>query len=324
MKNVWKAIFAPSSLLLSVMFMTSACSDPEFEEASHALNQAEEEVSRLESLLKTTAVGFLPNLRYLRQYGEIVRQIEPGLGPLASTLEAEGTVEGGMFTILKTRLASAKQKFTTEANASRKASIAVGVEATAITQAAKPDVFNDSLVDVINVLSDMSKGKLPKLNFSKTNDKTMPPTQHLVGNPAYGSWQSRPGGGSFWGWYGQYRLFSDVLGWGRYRYDQNYWYRSRSASYYGDVGRHYYGTNQNNRSWSQAAKRQPNVAANKARPARVKRFRSANRLSTYAPRTNAAPRSMTSQNRSKRTSSYANTRSAPSRSGGFGGRRGGK
>ncbi|MBL4720145.1 MAG: hypothetical protein JKY20_03305 [Alphaproteobacteria bacterium] len=324
MKKVRKVIFAPFFLLFSVLFMASACSDPEFEKASQALNQAESETSRLASLLKTKAVGSLPNLRYLQQYGEVVRRVEPDMAPLVSTLEAEGTVDGGMFTILTTRLASAKEKFATEASASRNAAIAVGVEAIAISQAAKPDVFNDSLVDVINVLADMSKGKLPKLNFSETNDKTMPPTQHLVGNPAYGNWRSQSGGGSFWVWYGQYRLFSDVLGWGRYRYNQNYWYRSRSASYYGDVGRHYYGTDRNNRSWAQARRRQPNVAANKAQPSRIKRFRSANRLSTYAPRTNAAPRSMTRQNRTNRTSSYANTRSAPSRSGGFGGRRGGK
>lgn len=325
MKIARKVFPLPFFLLLSVVFIISGCSDPEFENASNALKQADVEMTRLESSLVNADVVALPNIRYLRQYAEIVRRIEPDMKKLVSTLEAEGTVRGGLFSLLQARLTIANEKFAKEAQASRNSAIAVASEAVAVAQAAKADVFNDSLVDVINVLADMSKGKLPKLAFAETADKTMPPTQHLVGNPAYGSWQSRSGGGSFWAWYGQYRLFSDVLGWrSGYRYNQNSWYRSRSASYYGDVGRHYYGTNRSNGSWSQAAARQPNVAANKAPPSRVKRFKSTSRLSSYAPRTRSAPKSMAKSYSAKRTSSYSNTRSAPSKSGGLRGRSFGK
>ena len=52
--------------------------------------------------------------------------------------------------------------------------------AAAIALAAKADIFNDSLVDVINVLADMSKGKLPKLNFADTADKTLPVASTLT------------------------------------------------------------------------------------------------------------------------------------------------
>ncbi|MBL4613800.1 MAG: hypothetical protein JKY27_02845 [Magnetovibrio sp.] len=304
--------------MLSVVFVVSGCSDPEFENATNALKQADSEVARLEMALASPANAAMPNLRYLKQYAEVVRRNEPDMYALVATLEAEGTVQGGLFTFLKARLANAKDVFAKEGQASRKLTTAVGAEALAVGQAAKLDVFNDSLVDVINVLADMSQGKLAKLTLAETVDKSMPPTQHLVGNPAYGSWQSGSGGSSFWAWYGQYRMFSDVLGWGRgYRYNQDYWYRSRSASYYGDVGRHYYGTSRNNRSWSQAAQRQPSVAANKASPSRVKNFKSTSRLSSYAPRTRSAPKSMAKSYSAKRTSSYSNTRSAPSRSGGF-------
>jgi hypothetical protein len=34
----------------------------------------------------------------------------------------------------------------------------------------------------------------------------------FVGNPRYGEWQTDDRGMSFWGWYGAYRLFSDLLG----------------------------------------------------------------------------------------------------------------
>ena len=317
-------ISIPFFLLIAAGLLLSGCSDPELEKATSTFKQAEIELGRLEISLANGSVAELPNLRYLKQYADIVRRIEPDMNELISTLQAEGTTKGGLFTSLKNRLGNAKQYLGKEAQASREAAMAVSVEAAAIALAAKADIFNDSLVDVINVLADMSKGKLPKLNFAETSDKTMPPTQHLVGNPAYGSWQ-RGSGGGFWVWYGQYRLFSDVLGWNRgYHYNQNYWYRSRSASYYGDVGRHYYGSGRNNRSWARAANRQPNVAANKAQPSRVKRFKSTNRLSNYAPRTRSAPRQMAQSYQAKRTSSYSNSRSAPSRSGGFSGRSAGK
>lgn len=325
MKNMRKVIPLPFIFMLSIVFMVSGCSDPEFENTTKLLKQAEDQVTRLETLLTSGADANLPNISYLRQYANVVKGIEPEMTTLVSTLEAEGSVKGGMFSFLKSRLNNTKETFARDGEASREITVSVGNEATAIAQAAKADVFNDSLVDVINVLADMSKGKLPKLNFSKTSDKTMPPTQHLVGNPTYGSWRTNSTGTSFWAWYGQYRMFSDVLGWGMgYRYNQRYWYGARSASYYGDIGRHYYGTNRNNGAWAKAARRQPNVAANKAPPAQVKRFRSTGRLSTYAPRTARAPKAMAKTYQAKRTSSYANTRSSPSQSGGFGGRSGGK
>ncbi|MDE0728310.1 MAG: hypothetical protein OSB82_17830 [Alphaproteobacteria bacterium] len=324
MNNFRKVIAIPFFLLIAAGLLLSGCSDPELEKAANTLKQAEMELGRLELSLADGSMAALPNLRYLKQYAEIVRRIEPDMDKLVSTLETEGTTKGGLFTSLKNRLANAKRYFGAEAQASREAATAVSAEAVAIALAGKTDVFNDSLVDVINVLADMSKGKLPKLNFAETSDKTMPPTQHLVGNPAYGGWQ-RGSGGGFWVWYGQYRLFSDVLGWNRgYRYNQDYWYRSRSASYYGDVGRHYYGSGRNNQSWARAANRQSKVAANKAQPSRVKRFKSTNRLSNYAPRTRGAPRQMTQNYRAKRASTYSNSRSAPSRSGGFSGRSAGK
>jgi hypothetical protein len=319
-----KVISMPFFLLIAAGLLLSGCSDPELEKAESTFKQAETELGRLENSLASGSADALPNLRYLKQYGDVVRRLQPDMGELISTLQLEGTTKGGLFTSLQSRLGNAKQRLGKEAPASREAAMAVSAEAVAIALAAKTDVFNDSLVDVINVLADMSKGKLPKLNFGETSDKTMPPTQHLVGNPAYGSWQ-RGSGGGFWVWYGQYRLFSDVLGWNRgYRYNQNYWYRSRSGSYYGDVGRHYYGSGRSNQSWARAANRQPSVAANKATPSRVKRFKSTNRLSNYAPRTRGAPKQMAQTYRAKRSSTYSNSRSAPSRSSGFSRRRAGK
>jgi len=323
-----KVLRLPFFFVLSALLFLSGCTDPEFEKASTSLQKAEVDLQNLDLVLsgeaQSQSLSELPNLRYLKEYARIVKRISPQMGSLVTTLEAEGTVRGGSYLFLKQRLDTAKSNFSDNSDVSRASAMAVSSEAIAISRAASPVVFNDSLVDVINVLADMSKGELPKLKFGETTDKTMPPTQHLVGNPRYGSW-GQGSGTSLWVWYGQYRLFSDVLGRGSgYRYNQNSWYRSRSGSYYGDVGRHYYGTNQNNRSWSKAGSRQPNIPTNKASKSTLKSFKSTNRLSTYAPRTSKAPKSMAKTYAAKNVSSYSNTRSSPSKSGGFGGRRGGK
>lgn len=59
-----------------------------------------------------------------------------------------------------------------------------------------------------------------------------------VGNPKYGNWKSDGSGGSFWEFYGKYRLFSDLLGTDRYnRSDWDDWhtnYRGRKP-YYGET-----------------------------------------------------------------------------------------
>jgi len=323
-----KVIRLPFLIAISALLFLSACSDPEFEKASSSLKAAEADLGNLEAALNPSNISqsaiTLPNLRYLKQYAAAVRRINPQMSELVSTLEAEGTNKGGSYLFLRQRLNTAQALFDTDAERSRNAAISASTEAIAVSLAAKPDAFNDSLIDVINVLADMSKGELPKFKFGETEDKSMPPTQHLVGNPRYGSWNSGSGG-SFWAWYGQYRLFSDVLGWrSGYRYNQDYWYRSRSGSYYGDVGRHYYGTNANNNSWRKAGLKQPSIKSNKASPAAVKSFKSTKRLSTYAPRTKQAPRAMAKTYAAKNVSSYSNARSSPSRTGGYGGRSGGK
>jgi len=323
-----KVFRLPFFIVLSALLFLSACTDPEFEKAGTSLQQAEIDLQALGGALSGVAQGqpatAMPHLTYLKQYADVVRRINPAMAPLVATLEGEGTVNGGSYLFLKQRLDKANLNFTEKGDVSREAAMAVSSEAIAISRAASPEVFNDQLVDVINVLADMSKGELPKLKFGETADKTMPPTQHLVGNPTYGRW-NQGSGTSLWVWYGQYRLFSDVLGWGsRHRYNQDSWYRSRSGSYYGDVGRHYYGTGQNNRSWSSAASKQPRVPANKASSSTLKSFKSTNRLSTYAPRTNKAPKSMAKTYAAKNVSSYSNARSSPSRSGGYGGKSGGK
>lgn len=77
----------------------------------------------------------------------------------------------------------------------------------------------------------------------QTSDAKGPPGYEHVGNQRYGSWQRSSSGTSFWVFYGQYRLFSDLLGGNRiYRGDYNNYRNSRSGRqpYYGSNNQ--YGT----------------------------------------------------------------------------------
>ncbi len=335
MFKTWRGSVLTSLLLVFTLFVATGCSDPNVEKAAELLKQASTNVAQLKASLEKDE---LSNAKILTQYADHMRQKKPDLNKIIDTLATETTPQGGMYTMLSKRLTTAEDRYRNEGGKSRDALFGVIDEASSIAAAASPDVFNDALVDVVNVLADMSGGELPNLKFDDKKTNEMPASQHLVGNPTYGEWKTGSNGGSFWVWYGQYRLLSDMIGGGRdYRYERDSWYRDRPATYYGDVGRHYYGTGRNNADWSTAAKRNPTVAVNKAPEAKVKTFKSANRLSTYAPKTQAAPKAMTAASSStrpgsgssgtyapKRQSTYANTRSAPSRSGGMSGSRGGK
>ncbi|MFH1134729.1 MAG: hypothetical protein V1816_01440 [Pseudomonadota bacterium] len=65
-----------------------------------------------------------------------------------------------------------------------------------------------------------------------------PPGYAYVGDNRYGSWQTNSSGQSFWSFYGQYRLLSDLLG--GHTINRNSWdnYRTQTST-----GRPYYGDN---------------------------------------------------------------------------------
>jgi len=56
---------------------------------------------------------------------------------------------------------------------------------------------------------------LSKGSDGKVDTASYPPAYHYVGNSRYGGWRSHSSGGSFWVFYGQYRLLGDLFGGGR-------------------------------------------------------------------------------------------------------------
>ena len=78
----------------------------------------------------------------------------------------------------------------------------------------------------------------------KGEESIAPPGYAYVGDSRYGEWRTNSSGRSFWHYYGQYRMFSDLMGMGGPIYRDNYTtyqsYRSSRRPYYGP--NHSYGT----------------------------------------------------------------------------------
>lgn len=248
------------------------------------------------------ADGRLRNANLVRQYAIYIMEHQPDVKDIAEQIGAEGTVRGLAYNSLVDRLKKVDKKPKDDKAADKTVDELLRIEA-----AADPSVFDDSLIDVLNVLADMSNGKLPRLNTPRNQERSKEGAgSHLVGNPRYGHWQTDGSGNSFWVWYGRYALFRDVF-WGPSRYYYSDWYPRRHWSYYGDVGRYYYGTRSDSSRWDRAAKTYPNTAPRKTYGG----LKSARRLSTYGRASARTPGSSL-----KRASSYASSsRSSRSRGG---------
>ncbi len=181
----------------------------------------------------------LRNATFIKQYASILMVKRPELVPLLQELQKDATSVGPLFQGLEKRyagLTSGSEYFESWTEKMR--------EAQKLNAATKLDAFNDALSDTVNVLADLSDGELARVNSvsasaerSINNSKSYGYGGQYMGNPHYGYW-SHGAGGSFWAWYGQYALFSTLVGNNRYYY--NDWSRNRGYSYYHDVGRNHY------------------------------------------------------------------------------------
>jgi hypothetical protein len=172
---------------------------------------------------------------------------------------------------------------------------------------------------------DEYKGDLGMTVLSKKNgvlDKNSSPAgvDNYVGNSKYGQWQTNSSGGSFWSFYGRYRLMSDLFYGPRYAYG----YGGYSRSHYNDYNRNYrnkqsyYGANKEygtkstkntSSSWSKKPSSfKNNVNSKVTKSASSLRSRGYSSSKSYSK----------SNNRTRRSGSRYSNRSSRSRSGGFG------
>lgn len=283
-------------VLISVAGLLAACGDnfPEMVGQRHA--QVAAQVKQLGVYLDA---GRVRNANIIKQYAILVERERPNVIKLTRELAREGTTGGLAYVSLTQRL----EKVNRAPQDEKQAGVAFE-DLQRVEAAADVVVFNDSLIDVINVLADLSNGKLPRMQASPTEPKSAQGAgSHMVGNPRYGQWQRNSSGQSFWAFYGQYALMRSLFFSPRPYYYSN-WYSNRGWSYYGNVGRHYYGSRSDSARWSQARKTYPNT-----RPRRTYgSLRSQRRLSTYGQSATRRPGSAL-----KRASSYSSSARGTSR-----------
>ena len=198
---------------------------------------AEKSLSKLKSAVDS---GQVRNALMLKEYARFLGNQKPELKSLIDNLGQDATSHGATFKNLSNRLDSLKNNPDIFESPT-----AQYLEANALIKASQPETYNLALTDVVNVLADMSDGRLPRVEAQAKSDSLannqatdMGAGSQLIGNPAYGQW-SNVGGTSIWAWYGMYAMFRDLTGGRSFGYNQ--WNRNRDYSYYNDVGRKRYG-----------------------------------------------------------------------------------
>ena len=223
--------------LITVFFVAltlGGCGDDRPEQIAKYQQLTQQRLSLLASSLNNDQ---LRNANLLKQYTSILAKRQSDLRPLLEELAKDSGTEGPMFQSLTRRY----KDLSNSANfIDLNQQLA---EAQNIYQAADASLYNDMLSDPVNVVADMSNGQLARVNaISREAEALANGTDaggagsQLVGNPAYGSWQTNSSGTSFWAWYGMYAMFSNFTR--PMSYDR--WSGNRGYSYYNDVGRYRY------------------------------------------------------------------------------------
>lgn len=222
-------------LLLVTIGMLASCGASMEDQYRTALVTVEK---NLASLAKGINTGTIRNATILKQYSRILKRQRPELAPLLTELEADATTSGPVYKGLQERLAGAGPQ-------ARDLTLTEKMkELESLNTAVQPAVYNDALSDPVNVLADLSEGKLARVNaigkaaeLQANKAKDYGAGSQLMGNHHYGHW-SYGMGAAYWIWYPRYSYFGAMYGGNRYYYGA--WAGNRGYSYYHDVGRNNY------------------------------------------------------------------------------------
>jgi hypothetical protein len=215
----------------------------------------------IENLGQSLDNNNIRNAMLLVQYAELLTKDKPELEPLLAQLSRDATRDGPTYQGLVQRLKTVREQ--PQVIGDIEAQL---YETETLIEASDPALFNDALSDPLNVIADMSDGKLARVNaISKQQSLQANGAEdngagsQLVGNPGYGQWQTNSSGMSFWHWYGMYSMFSAITN--PVRYDS--WSSRRDYSYYNDVGRNRYTSPQQTKSQNDLATKTQKQFGNK-------------------------------------------------------------
>lgn len=300
-------------LVLCISFLVIACSDEREDRLKSNIQSADYLIENLGNNLQADA---LRNGVILREYARLLEQDKPELKPLLAQLSRDADRDGPMYQALVQRLKTVKEQ--PQVLGDIEAQL---YETENLIEASDPNLFNDALSDPINVIADMSDGKLARVNaiskqssLQANNAEDHGAGSQLVGNPSYGHWQTNSSGMSFWQWYGMYAMFSALSPRPVY-YDR--WSTSRDYSYYSDYGRNRYTSPQQAKAQNDLATKTKKQFANKGgfKSPYAKSKTGASRMSSSSRKAQkAAPFSgKSSFSKAKSASSFRNSKSTTSR-----------
>jgi hypothetical protein len=234
-----------AALVLAIICLSiSGCTSQDElweQQLSSRVTDAEYTVNQLKNHIDK---GLIKNAVLLEKYVDIIKKDKADLTEIFDALALDATTKGPIYKGLELRLSESKGLSKGAPKKGEQAVASLDEELLLITEAAKPAIYNMMLTDPINVIADMSDGKLARVEAmskeaSQQANKSaeMGAGSQLVGNPNYGRWSSRSDGTSFWAWYGMYSMFGNLYS--RPIYYSN-WGASRHYSYYHDYGRSHY------------------------------------------------------------------------------------
>ena len=242
--------------ILCAVLLSSVAGCDGGEAARAQAERAHDEIhSMLLRLREELAQGRVRNAALILSYADRLARAKPQLKQIADVLRLEGTASGRLYKGLQKRLED-NRAATPPLDAPARAYEPVLAEYASLRAAADPAEFSRALSDPLNALADMSGGTLPRVDSISASASrranaadAQGPGNQLVGNPHYGSWRTDSSGSSFWVWYGQYALISNLLGGPRIGYAN--WSGRRDYSYYHDWGRDTYTSPNDRRRQSQ-------------------------------------------------------------------------
>lgn len=266
--------------------------------------------------------GRIRNAELLEKYADVVIKQKPDMAPIVKALAADATTEGPLFQSLVTRLKDAEKEIHLASQRGESGARALATELRSLGIAADVSNFNMMLTDPINVLADMSEGKLARVT-DMAKDAASSSSQaavggELVGNPHYGQWQTNASGSTFWEWYGKYALFSSLID-GSISYSR--WSTYRRPSYYHDVGRSHYSSPAQTKQYQRTEQRVKKQFASKGKSFQSPYAKTtASKASLSTPTKYSGARFNSQYSKSKTSAYNSRSKGSGSRSYGSGGK----
>ncbi len=311
-------------LILCLSALIAGCSSKEDKWKKQLHVQVLSTEVAIQRLKQRIDANHITNTGLLTQYASIVKRDRPETAQLVEALADNAKTNGPIIGGLEARFADAKSDLPHALSSGIEPVQNLFGELSAIEAAANPDTYGMMLTDPINVLADMSNGKLARVAAmsrdasARINDADdFGAGSQLVGNPQYGNWQTNSSGGSFWAWYGQYAFFSSMF---RSPIGYSSWGRHRDYSYYNDYGRNNYTSPSQRRSQNSVERKTKNRFArsgksfnspySKTKHTTSQVARSQSRLKSQSKSSRFSRPSSKATTSSYRSSSYQSSRSS--------------